>query len=111
MTKTTILTLAAVAFVSLSGALLGACDNDDIITVDPRDQRCSVSDDCVMTMVKCSCDCGVPINKEYDSKYFKEVEEMCKDYEGPMCSMDCDTTIECKDNVCSVKDEQTGDVP
>ncbi|HVH42389.1 MAG TPA: hypothetical protein VM925_08595 [Labilithrix sp.] len=55
-------------------------------------------------MVKCSCDCGVPINRAKWQKYLDAQAQMCVDYHGPMCRMDCSNVVlECRDRVCSVK--------
>ena len=72
------------------------------IEVEPADQACEADEDCIMAMVKCSCDCGVPINKANWKKYLDEKEEMCTDYEGPMCGMMCDQNLGCVDKVCEV---------
>ena len=75
------------------------------IEVDLADQICENDDDCIMAMVKCSCDCGVPINKANWQKYLDEQEKMCEDYEGPMCKMMCNQKIRCVDKACSIIEE------
>lgn len=75
------------------------------LEVAAADQKCEADDDCIMVMVKCSCDCGVPINKANWQKYLDKQEKMCEDYEGPMCKMMCNQKLRCINKVCSVLEE------
>lgn len=67
------------------------------------DQVCKVDEDCVMAMVKCSCDCGVPINKIHWQKYLDAQVERCKNYNGPYCKVSCTFEPKCINNTCTVK--------
>jgi hypothetical protein len=101
---------SAVIAVVCAVGILAACDSDPAVApdpalkVDPTDQGCTSADECIQTMVKCSCDCGVPINRAKWQKYLDAQAQMCVDYHGPMCRMDCSNVVlECRDRVCSVK--------
>lgn len=77
----------------------------------PEDQSCQLDSDCVMSPVKCSCDCGIPINKINIQKYLDRYEEACKSYKGTMCDMQCGQILKCENNLCVVniiKDKQKG---
>jgi len=73
-----------------------------MLEIDSTDQACEVDDDCVMAMVKCSCDCGIPINKIHQQKYIDEQIEICENYEGKMCKMKCEQELECVDSICTI---------
>lgn len=79
-------------------------NNNDTIEVDREDQTCEQDDDCILAMVKCSCDCGVPINEKHWSKYLDEQKKMCENYQGKMCKMDCGQELKCEDNICIVSE-------
>lgn len=70
--------------------------------IDISDRSCKVDEDCIMAMIKCSCDCGIPINKIYLNKYLNKQNEMCKSYTGPMCKMQCEQKLKCISNICTV---------
>lgn len=98
------LILALLSVVILLNSCKSQVNLDDEINVETKDQYCNEDSECIMAMVKCSCDCGVPINKIYLQKYLNMKEEKCKSYEGIMCKMDCRTDLKCVNNSC-VKDK------
>lgn len=67
------------------------------------DQVCEVDKDCIMAMVKCSCNCGVPINKIYWQKYLDAQVKRCKNYKGPYCKVNCEVEPKCINNTCMIK--------
>lgn len=71
--------------------------------INSADQACKADEDCIMTMVECSCDCGVPINKIHWQKYLDAQEERCKNYDGSYCKMNCAFKPKCINNMCTVK--------
>ena len=73
-----------------------------VLKIDPKDQECDKDEDCILTMVKCSCDCGLPVNRAHLQKYLDEQEKMCEDYEGKMCKMNCDQKLGCIHHICMV---------
>jgi hypothetical protein len=74
----------------------------DSIKIDPADQACQVDDDCIMAMVRCSCDCGQPINEMHWEKYLNKQQRMCKFYSGEMCKMVCAENLKCINNICTI---------
>jgi hypothetical protein len=79
-------------------------DLDPTLKIDPADQACTSANECIQTMVKCSCDCGLPINRANGQKYVDAQAAMCRDYQGPLCKMHCSNVVlECRDRVCSAK--------
>lgn len=80
--------------------------NQEVISIPiPKktDQVCKVDEDCVMAMVKCSCDCGVPVNKIHWLKYSFEQVKRCENYKGTYCKMNCEVEPKCINNICTVK--------
>lgn len=71
-------------------------------TVDPSDQACSADADCELVPLKCSCDCGAPVNKDHAPKYLEAKKKMCENYVGPVCDMYCENRVECRDGLCVV---------
>ena len=71
------------------------------VEVSSSDQTCQVNEDCIMAMVECSCDCGVPINKVHWQKYLDRQEKKCKFYAGKMCKMACEQKLECVNHICT----------
>ncbi|MBI3072121.1 MAG: hypothetical protein HYY84_08365 [Deltaproteobacteria bacterium] len=71
-----------------------------LLEVDAADQDCRADGDCVLTMVRCSCDCGLPVNKVHRDKYQAAQGQMCKEYRGIMCKMKCDERVACVDAKC-----------
>jgi hypothetical protein len=72
------------------------------LEVDPRDQSCSSDGDCTMTMIRCSCHCGAPINKLHLNQYLDAQEKMCASYEGKMCKMSCTEEPRCVEGTCKI---------
>ncbi|MFC1617682.1 hypothetical protein ACFL2B_00200 [Patescibacteria group bacterium] len=70
------------------------------LQVDPADQVCQTDSDCMMTMVQCSCDCGVSINKTHANKYEELLDTQCANYQGVYCKLDCDIETQCENNKC-----------
>lgn len=71
------------------------------INVNSSDQTCKVDEDCIMAMIECSCDCGIPINKIHWEKYLVEQAKKCKLYTGTMCKMRCEQKLKCINNICT----------
>lgn len=65
------------------------------------DNSCEVDADCVMAMVECSSDCGVPINKIHWQEYLDEQEKKCEFYSGKMCKMSCEQELKCINKICT----------
>ena len=70
--------------------------------VDPADQKCENDEECAWAVTKCpSCECGTPINKQYQEKYDKLWHDKCKDYNGPVCDVYCTKIkLECINKLC-----------
>ena len=102
MNKIIILSLiiALISVVLLLNSCKSQVNSDTPIIVETNDQSCIEDSDCVMAMVECSCDCGVPINKIHWQKYLDMKEEKCKSYTGKTCKMDCKTNLKCINNSC-----------
>ena len=67
------------------------------------DRQCNADADCTLAMVRCSCDCGVAINKEHQKKYLDLQAQMCRDFKGKMCKMSCLQALGCVEKVCTIK--------
>jgi hypothetical protein len=101
-----------VLFLCAVGLAAGACGLSSAsspppaqtLKVDPLDQTCAGDGDCTMTMTRCSCHCGEPINKSHWQKYLKARDEMCKAYSGPMCKMSCAGAPKCVAGTCQLVD-------
>lgn len=70
--------------------------------MDPAHQRCEKDADCMLTMTKCSCHCGVPIHKKHWNHYLALQEKMCRDYKGKKCKMRCDQKLACVSGKCRI---------
>ncbi|MFC1774759.1 hypothetical protein ACFLZN_00400 [Nanoarchaeota archaeon] len=66
-------------------------------------QLCDVDDDCVLQILECSCDCGVPINKQYREDYARVRSKNCENYQGAICKMACDIEAFCVAGVCKIR--------
>lgn len=75
---------------------------DAPMMIDPADQQCLQKEDCTITAIQCSCNCGAPINKDHRSKYDKLIKQKCENYDGKMCKIDCSNyqEVTCENNVC-----------
>jgi len=73
------------------------------LTIDPADATCGSNEDCRMTMTRCSCDCGSPVNVAHMQKYVDAQDRMCKGFNGVMCKMACHDTPTCVGGVCRMK--------
>ena len=73
------------------------------ITIDENDKTCVSAQDCVLAWTDCStCECGTPINQQQAAKYEQVYEEICANYRGPVCDMDCpEVKLECINNLCT----------
>ncbi len=65
-------------------------------------QNCHQDQDCVRVSLKCSCDCGVIINKSFLSHYLEIKESECQNYSGPYCKMACPEEVKCSNGKCIV---------
>ena len=72
------------------------------IEVDPAHQECEGADDCGLVFVDCSgCDCGIPVNLQFEDRYLQLYSEVCLDYVGPVCEMYCpEVELICQAGVC-----------
>jgi hypothetical protein len=79
-----------------------------IVEIDPAHQACDLDIDCGLAYVDCStCDCGVPINLDYEELYINKYEELCRDYVGPVCEMFCpQATLACDAGQCIAEYDQ-----
>jgi hypothetical protein len=92
--------IALFYYIPSTGNMIGP--SEQALTIDPADQACQADDDCVMAMVKCSCDCGIPINKLNWPKYIDQQAKICENYNGPMCKMSCDQVLKCVNSICTI---------
>ena len=85
-------------------------NSPDIINVevDSMHQTCELTSDCVLVYADCSgCDCGVPVNYFYEDYYVDLYEEICSDYEGPVCEMYCPpSTLICQSGFCGIESSE-----
>ena len=74
------------------------------LTIEPADQTCESSNECVLVWTDCStCDCGTPVNQIHEQKYQRAYQDLCVDYEGPVCEMYCPPVeLQCDQGVCIV---------
>lgn len=84
----------------------GSVTGDPVLTIDPEDRRCEKDEDCILAMVRCSCDCGQPVNRAHSQKYLDAQDEMCEDYSGKMCKMKCDQKLGCVQHVCTILSDE-----
>lgn len=70
--------------------------------IEPMHQACKEDSDCTRISLKCSCDCGIPINKKFISSYLELKEAKCKGYSGPFCKMDCSGVSKCNKGLCEI---------
>ena len=108
-----IIYLAITAVVLLAG--MPACSGNNkspndqkpsVITINPDHQRCELDQDCVLTYTDCSwCDCGTPVNKEFEDYYQDLYEDTCRDYQGPVCEIYCpEVQLVCASGRCETVD-------
>lgn len=66
------------------------------------EKNCIIDEDCVWAITECStCECGIPINKQYQEKYNIMWMEKCKDYHGPVCEYCCPFVLQCINKKCT----------
>jgi hypothetical protein len=59
------------------------------IDIDPAHKTCQQDDDCALVYIDCSsCDCGEPVNINFEEYYHDLYLEICRDYSGPVCEME-----------------------
>ena len=73
-------------------------------------QRCEKDSDCIRLVMKCSCDCGVPLNVNFTDFYLRAKEERCKDYSGPMCKFACPEKTACVQKKCVMVEQGSNPV-
>jgi len=73
-----------------------------LVEVIPEHQKCSNDKDCARFSLKCSCDCGFPINSSFLPRYLEIKEKECKGYTGPYCKMECPEEVKCSIGKCVV---------
>lgn len=98
--KLTLFTIGLVAFLlncSISGSSLFKAPS-----VPLAHQECSSNSECVLIQIDCSeCDCGTPVNRNYELEYAVEKKNRCADYRGPVCDLLCPSTVSiCKNGKC-----------
>ena len=72
------------------------------IEIDENDKICVSAKDCTLVWTDCSaCECGTPINQEYETRYEQAYKEKCTNYRGPVCDISCpEVKLDCIDNLC-----------
>ncbi len=72
------------------------------LTVTAEDRKCAGDAECTIMGTECSyCDCGVAVSKESEQRLKAEFEEMCGDYKGSVCDIQCPLAkVECIGNEC-----------
>ena len=80
-----------------------AAKSDEVSTlnVDIADRACTQDSDCEQVGTQCSCSCGEGVNKSNVAKYKTQLDEMCKEYKGPMCKINCNGSVKCGEKVCT----------
>ena len=73
-----------------------------VVEVDPAHQVCELAGDCALAYVDCSnCDCGVPVNKDFIDLYSRLYIDLCSEYAGPACEVECPPVIlTCQSGLC-----------
>ncbi len=71
------------------------------LNIDIADRSCVQDSDCEQVGNQCSCSCGEGVNKSNVGKYKTQLEEMCKEYKGPMCKINCNGSVKCVEKVCT----------
>ena len=81
------------------------------LKIEPPDQTCESSNECVLVWTDCStCDCGTPVNQRHEQKYQLAYQELCVDYEGPVCEMYCPPAeLVCEQGMCIMLTEEGTD--
>jgi hypothetical protein len=79
------------------------------LTIEPTDQNCESSEECVLVWTDCStCDCGTPVHRHHQEKYQKAYRELCVDYSGPVCEIYCPPAeLICEQGVCTILIEES----
>ncbi len=79
------------------------------LTIEPIDQACESSEECVLVWTDCStCDCGTPVNRQHQEKYQMAYRELCVEYVGPVCEIYCPPAeLMCAQGVCTIMIEET----
>ena len=74
-----------------------------MVEIDPAHQTCTLDTDCGLVYVDCStCDCGVPIHMMYIEHYTDRYHELCLNYVGPVCEIECPPeTLICLSGQCA----------
>ena len=72
------------------------------IKISEADLYCETNSDCMTIQTQCSqCNCGEPVNIASAEKYRAEYRQVCENYSGAMCDMNCKPTrSECINNKC-----------
>jgi hypothetical protein len=85
----------------------GGGDGSLRLTLEPADQTCESSEECVLVWTDCStCDCGTPVNQRHQPKYRMAYQDLCADYQGPVCEMYCPPAeLVCEQGMCIIVTE------
>ena len=78
------------------------------IDIDPAHQTCEGNDQCALVYIDCSsCDCGEAVNIQFEEYYQNLYQEVCQDYNGPVCEMFCPkVNLICQNNQCMAEPTQ-----
>jgi hypothetical protein len=76
-----------------------------VVEIKPSHQSCELASDCVIVYIDCSgCDCGVPVNRDFETKYRDLYQELCSTYAGAVCEMYCpQVSLVCNSGICDVE--------
>jgi len=70
--------------------------------VEEIDKLCETDNDCVYVPTLCSeCSCGDVVNEMYQQKYIDRYTEICENFEGKKCTIQCLGFIKCIKNKCA----------
>ncbi len=73
---------------------------DDFISAN---NSCSTTSECARVSDACSCSCGSSINISFLESYRTLRTDVCNDYWGPICKMQCpEQELACIDNTCQL---------
>lgn len=76
-------------------------NSNNIESIARDDGHCEVDSDCTWFSSHCG-DCYlVPINKQFETKYTKQVSAACKGYKGSICDIVL-PDVKCKENRCKI---------
>jgi len=67
-------------------------------------RECEKDEDCGFSITRCDqCDCGSPINKNFQDEYMSLYGKVCADYSGGVCDVACEyMEPKCVENLCDI---------